>query len=89
MTAVSNSVIVDVPCSVADVVCGGSRVPYRRDLLVRVTSHVRRSLPESRLARPAGRRHRDLDFGRLADHGGPGLLDRGDFLLVWRAEPSG
>ena len=30
-----------------------------------------------------------LDFGGLADHGGPGLLDRGDFLLVGGAEPSG
>jgi hypothetical protein len=35
------------------------------------------------------RLHAHLDFGGLADHGGPGLLDRGDFLLVGGAESSG
>ena len=30
-----------------------------------------------------------LDFGRLAEPDGPGLLDRGDFLFVGGAEPSG
>ena len=30
-----------------------------------------------------------LDFGGLAEHRGPGVLDRGDFLSVGGAEPSG
>jgi hypothetical protein len=31
----------------------------------------------------------DLDFGRLAEHGYPCLLDRDDFLSVGGAEPFG